>query len=112
MDPEKLAELEQAEEEIRSFILKQVGVLHCYMPSPKSHMGWFKRMLIKMQPGSVDIDWFPWGVPPVQTILESIQKIEGGGKELSDEEDAASDYLRELLVPFMEMQQQAAPAAE
>ncbi len=69
---------------------------------------------------------FPWGVPPVQRILvrlgwypprtlsaltgspqDDVLRIEGGGsKKLSAEEDAASDFLRELLQPFMAMQQQ------
>lgn len=67
-------------------------------------------MLIKMQPGGAAAnqpDWFPWGIPPVQRILDSVLQIEGGGKKkLTPAEDAASDFLRELLQPFMAMQQQ------
>ena len=101
----RMQELEEAEEEIRSSILESVAVLHCYMPSPMSHMSWFKRMLIKMQPGADPI-WFPYGIPPVQQILNSVVAIEGdGSKKLTPEEDSASDFLRELLKPFMDMQQ-------
>jgi hypothetical protein len=49
VDSEKARELQQAEEDIRNSVLKSVERLHCYMPSPTSHMKWFKRMLIKMQ---------------------------------------------------------------
>ncbi len=86
-----------------------------------------QRMLIKMQPGGAAAnqpEWFPWGgaycdaralrlrcadaaaaVPPVQRILDAVLAIEGDGKrKLTKEEDAASDFLRELLQPFMAMQ--------
>ena len=51
--------------------------LHAYMPSPDSDMIFFKRMLQKMQPGAVDPAWFPWGVPPIQRIIDCVQAIEG-----------------------------------
>lgn len=45
-------------------------------------------------------------VPPVQKILDQITEVEGGKEKLTPLEDQTSDYLRELLVPFIEMQQQ------
>ncbi len=62
-------------------------------------------MLIKMQPGAAVGEWFPWGVPPVQRVLDDIMALEGGGK-MTAEQDAASDFLREILQPFAEMQAQ------
>ncbi len=38
MDSEKARELQQAEEDIRSSVLASVERLHCFMPSPASHM--------------------------------------------------------------------------
>ena len=125
-DSEKLRELQKIEEDIRKSVLQSVQRLHCYMPSPNSHMKWFKRMLIKMQvkcsvlfcfcsfvfwflkipfkPGAVDEEWFPWGVPPVQHVLDTTIKLESQDK-MSKEDDEASDFLREVLDPFAKMQQ-------
>jgi hypothetical protein len=67
---------------------------------------WFKRMLIKMQPGAEAGDWFPWGVPPVQKVLDDVLALESHAK-MTKEQDAASDFLREILEPFAKMQQGA-----
>lgn len=69
-----------------------------------------------MQPGgraSLQPEWYPWGVPPVQRILDAVMAIEGdGSRKLTPEQDAASDFLRELLQPFMAMQKAAEGAAQ
>jgi hypothetical protein len=63
-------------------------------------------MLIKMQPGAEAGEWFPWGVPPVQKVLDDVLALESNDK-MTKEQDAASDFLREILEPFAKMQQGA-----
>lgn len=57
-----------------------------------------------MQPGATDAEWFPWGVPPVQRVLDDVLALEANEK-MTREQDAASDFLREILEPFAKMQQ-------
>lgn len=69
---------EESEQEIREVILGAVKKLHAYMPSPATHLAYYKRMTKKMvtlcQGGSEhELRWFPWGVPPMETILEVCQ---------------------------------------
>eukprot|EP01120_Amphizonella_sp_Union-15-10_P002623 TRINITY_DN12933_c0_g1_i1.p1 TRINITY_DN12933_c0_g1~~TRINITY_DN12933_c0_g1_i1.p1 ORF type:complete len:337 (-),score=68.31 TRINITY_DN12933_c0_g1_i1:31-1041(-) len=57
---------------IKSTILQSIDRLQAYMPSPESDMVWFKRMLKSMN-GSVDPSWFPWGIPPLNKLVESVK---------------------------------------
>ena len=90
--------------EIRKNILQNVEKLHCYMPSPDHHMAWFKRSLSKMSPGSAEPEWYPWGLPPLQRMVDIIQALD---QRDDPGDEQVTDYLREILTPFANMQQQA-----
>jgi hypothetical protein len=56
------------------------------------------------QPGAAELEWFPWGVPPVQHVLDTTLRLEDN-ENMTKEDDMASDFLREILDPFSKMQQ-------
>ena len=76
--------------EIREHILQCIEELHAYLPSPETHMPFFKRMLAEATGGSPK--WFPHGLP-IQKIVDTIQQND-------DEDEDMCTFLREILQPF------------
>jgi hypothetical protein len=83
--------------EARTSILKAVRRMHAYLPSPDTHMPYFKRMLKKINTGGCD-EWFPWGAPPLQHMVDLLTK------DMSDNEP--NNFMRESLTVFAQAQGQ------
>jgi hypothetical protein len=80
----------------RVSILKAIRRMHAYLPSPDTHMPYFKRMLKKINTGGCD-EWFPWGAPPLQHMVDLLTK------DMSDNEP--NNFMRESLTVFAQAQQ-------
>eukprot|EP01091_Cochliopodium_minus_P001936 TRINITY_DN11889_c0_g1_i1.p1 TRINITY_DN11889_c0_g1~~TRINITY_DN11889_c0_g1_i1.p1 ORF type:complete len:532 (+),score=209.98 TRINITY_DN11889_c0_g1_i1:29-1597(+) len=84
----------------REYILDTIEELKAFMPSPDTHMPFYKRMLVEMNPKNIgNLKWFPFGMPPLQTMITAIQ-------EDDDEDEDMCTFLREVLTPFASVQQQ------
>ena len=108
-DDEEGEEEEEEEEEeedktiseIRKSILNVVDQLKAYIPSPVSDKNYFTRMLKLMRTGGCDERWYPWGTPPVATVVQAAEALHKDGPSNS----ALSKFLGEVLEPFYEIQQ-------
>lgn len=81
-------------QEARKVILEAVEQLHAFLPSPETHLPFFKRMLKKYQ--TADDRWFPWGKPPLQHMIDILTNDMA--------EDAKGDFIRESLAIFASYQ--------
>jgi hypothetical protein len=79
----------------RETILKAVGELRAFLPSPDTHMPFFKRMLKKINAGGAE-EWFPWGAPPLQHMVDLLTK------DMADNEP--NRFMREALTVFAQAQ--------
>jgi hypothetical protein len=57
-------------------------------------------MLQQMQPGTTKQAWFPWGIPPLQHLVDILSELQ----DEDDDEGPVPEFLREILTPFAAQQ--------